>query len=307
MTRDEAHASAFIDINTGLYSDSGSDEKSLSLFDFAVPFGGLANFTAAWEYFAARANVEIPKRRKKTEDINERLEFEPWTNGNETLVTYWGLKRKQGVSLEAIKLAGGRVARWPCYRDEADEKQLGKHKVIALPSYGPQLAAAQPTAWVIFNVTGQPLEVYRGKGQAPDQARMLSIGSTAGTLMGKHALDRLAGNRNSIEVVWKTAGVSDALALLTSIPPELRDSHLVLTNASGECGEVAAWNIELLAGLKVYVIHDLDKAGRVGALKWIQPLSVAASEVRDVLLPGEIAEKHGFDLREWLQGKEATP
>jgi hypothetical protein len=44
----------------GYYSDFGHDRLNLSLFDFAVKFGGLADYMAALRHFAAQVGVVLP-------------------------------------------------------------------------------------------------------------------------------------------------------------------------------------------------------------------------------------------------------
>jgi hypothetical protein len=301
---DERKPSAFIDVNTGLYGDKGpGGESSLSLFDFAVKYGGFHDFKAAFEHFANVAGVETKRHRKKrTEDPDEKLEFEEWNVGNDIRARVWTERFKKGTSLDALKAAGARIAYYPCYKDKkTGEKKRGKNKVIALPCYGEAGAAVEPVAWVLWDLGGRGLRVYRGGGRDDfDLVKMKSIGPTAGAMMNKSALDRLAGDRAGIELVIKTAGPSDMLAMMTAIPPEKRDSILVVCNASGETGEVLPHNVELFTGLRAAVMHDADQAGELGALKWCVPLSGAASEVRHVRLPYEITPKSGKDFRNYV-------
>jgi hypothetical protein len=309
---DESKPSAWIDVNTGLYGAKGEKDPDtasgpLSIFDYAVKYGGYADFSAAFKYFAGRAGVELKGRKKKgPEDPYQKLEFDDWYEGNNTLAEYWCIKHKPGTSLEVLKAAGARIAYYPCWFDKEDKKQRGKYKVIALPCFGPQLATAPPVAWVLYNINGQPLEVWRGKDVPPDLVKMKSCGPTAGTLMNEAAIQRLVTNREGIELVWKTAGPSDMLAMMKAMPEHLRSKHVVVCNAGGEDSDVHHWNVELLAGQAVNVIHDADKTGELGVLKWKQALGIATRELRHVRLPYEIEEKSGLDVRHFFAADAKT-
>jgi len=96
-------------------------------------------------------------------------------------------------------------------------------------------------------------------------------------------------------------GMSDVLAMQEFIPIELRETHLAVTNAGGThetwlVSEVAP----MFAGKKVGLLHDCDIPGQQGAGKWIGQLSPVSESVRNVLLPFEIAESHGKDIRNWI-------
>lgn len=304
---DESKPSAWIDVNTGNYGAKGEKDPdtangTLSIFDFAVKYGGHASFKTAYDYFAAQANVELPKRKRKKgpEDPYEKLDFEDWHDGNIMLATYWCMKHKPGTSVDALKACGARIARYPRWVDKSGEIHLGKNKCIALPCYGPQLLTGQPVAWVLWDISGRKLEVWRGKDVPSDYVKMKSCGPTAGTIMGEAAVRQLTTNRESVELVWKTAGPTDMLALYTAIPQEQRSKHVVICNASGEDGDVHHWNVELLTGLNVNIVHDADRTGELGSAKWTEQLAVPTNELRQVRLPYEIAEKGGLDIRHFF-------
>jgi len=222
----------------------------------------------------------------------------------------WCLKAKPGVTVEAIQAAGGRLAYYPCFRDETTgtiQRRKWAVQVIAVPAYGQDLLAADPVAYVIWDATGAGLRLPGRKGQ-PDQdlAKMLSIGPTAGAMMGLHGLMILADEerRAKVSLAWKTGGPTDLLALWAAIPAERRETDIVVTNASGENGEVMVHQARLLAGLPVAVVHDCDDAGEAGREKWGRSLAGVASEVRQVRLPWQVKRSHGEDIRDYLGGKE---
>lgn len=303
--RDERKPSAFVNVNTGLYCDSGGDREKLSLFDFAVKYGnqGFRDWKEARQHYAEVAGVKLSKSGGAKKNPLDSLELLDWKY-YETLAELWCHKYKPGVTVEALKLAGAVPARYPCWRNKNGEKQLGKYTCVALPCYGDKLLAGGPVAYVIWNMTGPTLELFRGKGVPPTEEKMLSIGLTRGTLMNQFALSRLSDPAVSptIEWVWKSGGPSDMLTLQASIPPDRRDTHLVITNASSETGDVLPNQVAILAGQRVLVAHDADEAGEVGALKWLTALKGVASEARQVRLPWAVQRKSGKDIRDYLRG-----
>jgi len=300
--REDSKASAWIDVNSGLYGDSGSQEKAMSIFDFAIQKGTFPDFKSCYSHYAKVAGVEFKaSQSKKKNSPDDLLQFENWSEGNDTLINLWCMKCKPGITLESVKEAGGKPAYWPCWKNDDGVKQRGRNKVIALPCYGEHKLDQPPQAWVIWSINGRLLEIYQGKDRAPNRVKMVSVGDTAGTLMGSQAINDLCGDdTDGIETVWKTAGPTDMMALMSAIPGARRKSQLVICNASGETGDIASWNVGLLAGQRVNVVGDADKAGEFGATKWINALTVAASELKHVRLPYEISDKSGLDLRHFL-------
>ena len=221
----------------------------------------------------------------------EHLAFLPWS---ETLVQLW-CRRKPPITPEAIRAAGGRLAR---YR--------GQFIVIAIPVWGRHLDRSEPAGWVVMNTAAQGLP-----RKAPDgriewlQKPKLTYGSQPG-LIGD------LGRLKTAAAVWKLEGVTDLLAWLslTDAPAD----HAAMTNANG-CGESPKkWMLDAIAGLDkaraIYVLHDADMPGQRGAVGhtqhgrhktgWGEALAPLASECRNVELPYIVAETHGQDLRDWL-------
>ena len=316
--REDNHPSAWINIQTGYYGDSGSATNSgaytLSLWDFAASHGGFATWQDARKAYAEKAGVAIGSDSAgRTERWRDRLEFIDWAQpGNDVLVNLWCRKHKKGVTLESLKAAGARLAYYPCYRDKktGEQKRLKGHvQVIALPAYGDCLLASDPTAWVIWELTGAMLEVPQpksaDKSAAKQYAKMLSIGDTRNAMMGLAGLVALSDEdrRAKIEIVWKSGGPSDMLAIDAVIRAAgLQDTHVVVTNASGEMGDVSFAQSRLFAGLKTLIVGDADKAGVLGATKWAEMLSRAGVDVEIIDLPYTIRPKHGYDARDFLNG-----
>lgn len=119
------------------------------------------------------------------------------------------------------------------------------------------------------------------------------------------------------DVVWKTEGGTDMLAVLSLIlahdPPI---NHTAVCNACGS-GEspstkgAADWCAQFAGVGEVFVIHDCDKPGQAGATwiesgsgkrrpGWATAIAQHASVVRNVVLPYPIEEAHGKDVRDWI-------
>jgi hypothetical protein len=186
--------------------------------------------------------------------------------------------------------------------------------VIALPCYGAWLLDADPVAWQIFDVTGQHFDTTP-KDTPPTEPRSLakdlSVGPTAGTLMGLSSIMRLCDpeQREKVRLVWWTEGPSDMLALwaaLSVLPEADRETTAVVTHAGGATADVHPHQVKLLAGLRVAVVGDCDDAGVVGVEKRSRALAGIAAEVRQVNLPWPVERKHGKDVRDFLTGEPAA-
>jgi putative DNA primase/helicase len=118
----------------------------------------------------------------------------------------------------------------------------------------------------------------------------------------------------SPEIIWKTEGPTDMLTVLSL---ELPEGHSAVCNVFG-AGEdpnpadgSKQFILEHFRDQIVYVVHDCDVAGQVGAtrcdrtasgrlrLGWAPAIAMVAREVRNVVLPYPIEESHGKDLRDW--------
>ena len=300
--RDERKPSAWVDTTTGRYGDSNPGStgiESASLFDFAIKVGQFTDFKSALHYYADKAGVKLTGGKKKSEG---KLEFQDWDSGNDRLVAIWCAIHKPGTSLDAIKRAGSLVARY--YILNKAGQRFDKNTVIALPCYRPPgLVSVDPVAWVLFDIGGGQFENYHGKGQPPTYSKMISLGKTSGTLMNREAVAHLASGLPT-ELVWKTAGPSDMLALMTAIPSDLRDTHVALSNASGETGGVPDELAKVFAGRRLMICHDRDEAGEAGNRKWLAATAKWTAETRVVTLPYQLRKKAGLDLRDYLNGRE---
>ncbi len=234
---------------------------------------------------------------KESSNPAEHLEFHDW---NELSAAYWCLT-KQPITPAAIQSIGGRLA---TYRKQ--------YQVIALPVWrvvqnasGPQ---QETCGWIIYNATGGTLPKFSKHLTTGEiTTEWLKIKLTAGSQPG--LVGDLASIRSvSTTTIWKVEGPSDLLALLSL---ELPADQAAFTNANGAGEKPAPWMLELLAGRTVHTIHDADKPGQDGAMfktdhqgnqrpGWV-PCLAERSTAKNILLPYEIAETHGKDLRDWIR------
>lgn len=239
------------------------------------------------------AYLGISPSEKKKDDTkpDEHLEFLPW---DKLAVSYWCL-RKKPITPNAVKSVGAEVA---IYR--------GEYKVIAIPVWGEKLDKSKPVGWVIYNITGGTLPKWVKSGSELKQEWVkvkLTQGSEAGIIAN---LSRLA----NAEEVWKVEGPSDLLAFLSFSFVDLPAEVAAFTNANGAKERPATWMAKLCEGKVARVCHDADKPGQDGAIGWTDSIgrhrpgwcdamAATATECRNVVLPYEIQETHGKDLRDF--------
>lgn len=317
--REDRKPSAWINTVSGYWGDSGGKDAaacSMSLWDFAVKSGKFSTWQDARKAYAEKVGVSLKGERKGDKDEKDwriKLDFQTWdTPGNLVLAQGWCI-RKPGVTVEAIRAAGGQMAYYPCWIDsKTKEKKRTRdcRQVIALPCYGAWLLEADPKAWVLWDVTGQQFDVTP-KDTPPTEprqlAKMVSCGPTAGTFVGLSSLMMLCDpeQRERIELVWKVEGPADMLALWASLPPEARETTAIVTQAGGATADIPAHQTKLLAGLRVAVVGDCDEAGQAGAEKWCRALAGVANDTRIVTLPWPVEKSHGKDVRDFLTGDAA--
>jgi hypothetical protein len=292
IDREDSSPSAAVNVGRtsarGRYKDLGGDGLSLGFFDFAARFGGFSDWREARRHFATAANLSLPRGAEPKNPL-DALEFRDWSN---MLVEFF-CDNKRGVTGQAVQEAGGRLAAWP-------KGSARPQSVVAFPGFGDGSLDADPCAWVIMEASGKNIEVFLGKGKVKASRKIHTVGGSRGGLMNVFALARL----ETAEVIWKCEGVSDMLALHGLIAQsEYHGRHVVVTN-SGGCQEAVRpeW-AERFRGRVVYVLHDADRPGQIGAAKWVDGLSKTVAEVRNVVLPYAIEENHGQDVRDWaLEG-----
>lgn len=300
--REDGDASAEINVRSGRYHDFKSGDDC-SLWEFAATKAGRhADWKAAREYYANKAGIDLPSSKSKASDESSEpkargpeahLEWMPW---NDELVQLW-CWTKPPISVESVKANGGRLAMY-----------YGRYPVVALPIY-PDGRLGNPCGWVVWHTGGQSLPVFNGQGNVTAWKKMkMTAGSERGYI-GQWALERIG----KADRVWKVEGPGDVLAGWTATPPDLRETHLFVTNSSG-CGEHPGGPAiaTLFAGKRCGIVHDCDIPGQDGAigsternkLGWAGSIARVAGEARNVVLPFPIVEKKGKDLRDYFcEGK----
>jgi hypothetical protein len=217
---------------------------------------------------------------KSKNDPAKDLEFVEWSS---QLVEFL-ISKRLGITEESLLLAGARMAK---YRRSTT--------VVALPIFGQSLDLENPVGWALLNATGGMLPVFGPDGKQTDQKKIkIAYGSKPG-FIGRHGVERL----RTASRIWKVEGVTDLLALLAVIPASQRDSDVVVTNSNGAM-QCEPWMAGLLATAPSCVVGDCDAPGQAGASLWVQQIAGQGGSTRNVLLPYEVSETHGKDLRDWL-------
>jgi len=265
----------------GTYKEFSGSGHSCSFWEFCSTVAKrFATWQDAREHYRKQAKVAAPGGK----DPNSQLHFRPW---NRSLINTWCL-HKPPVTPEAVEAAGGCLADWP-----AKSRQ---HTVVALPVWESGDPEDTPSGWVVWNKSGRPLPLFQGPGNPPRLVKMLSVSGSRSGLMGRHGLAHLA----DAELVWLVEGPGDMLALMSAIPPDLRDRHVVVTHSGGAMETPRPECVARFAGRRVAVVPDADEPGVAGARRWAAALAAVASEVRVVALPYDVTPDHGKDLRDWF-------
>ena len=270
----------------GTYNEFSGEGRHLTFFDAAAEFGGFADWKEARNHYAKQAGVALPtKREKTTNDHNSKIVPREWIEAIGQIFC----NTKRPITTAAIRQAGGILAGWPASGE--------RFTTVALPIFGAKGPSDPPTGWVIWNVTGQPLQLYQ-RNAPPRPVKMLTVAGSKSGLMGEQAL--AAMQQPGDETVWKCEGPGDMLALMAAIPAEQQAENLVFTNAGGATEHPRPEFLRGLAGRKAVVVMDSDEPGQIGGRRWAEAMAAHAVEVRLVKLPYEITPTHGKDLRDFL-------
>lgn len=229
-------------------------------------------------------------------DPAEHLEFDEAPR--ELAIATWAIS-KPPILPAAVLASGGRIAR---YREQ--------FTVVALPHHSTSSANGSPVGYTLYNQSGGQLPKYPAKS-ATGEARQVEWKKVKVTHGSKPGFIGDLERARTARVIWKVEGPSDCLALLSlaSLPSD----HAVLSNANGAGERPDDWMVEFCRGKIVYVLHDADVPGQRGALGytdargkfrpgWVTLLAPVAAEVRNAVLPFAVAETHGQDLRDYLNG-----
>lgn len=287
--RDDKSPSAAICVATGpqrgRYRDLGGNGDSLGLFDFAAKYGTFGNWEEARRHYGKQAGLlnKFPKKDQERPEDKVAIS-DSWNR----VIVRGLLKAYPGITEESVLACGGKLAKYPA-------KSPQPRYVVAWPAYGPGGCDGEVRGFVVQAADGGKIEIFKGAGNPTDPVKRATIGNSG--LVGRHGLKHL----ENAELVWKVEGISDLLSLQAAIPLELREKHVVITNAGGThetylVKEVAS----MFAGKKVAILHDCDVPGQQGAGNWISALASISDSVRNVVLPFDVSEDHGKDLRDWF-------
>lgn len=248
---------------------------------------------------ADRVGVDLKtgKRTKRKDQVDPSKDLSP-TSWVDLVAGAWCLT-KPPVTIEGLKTAGARLA---FYRK--------RFSVIDLHVIGEGGAVV---GHCLYNAAGGTLPKYTPRADGGWNVEQVKIKLTAGSKQPGWigTVDRLA----TATVVWKVEGPSDVLAICSMC--DLPSDVAVVTNPFG-CGEKPTpWMAKQLAGKTVYVVGDADQPGQAGnieafkdwiksqkvpdagAIGWASAIAYHATEARNVVLPYELTETHGKDIRDW--------
>ena len=279
--------SAGVNVNSGAYVDFSTTKDSLGMFDFSVLHhpNNFADWKEARRYYAKKVGLSKRLPRKEQQE-HFKDSFEPKKMNPRMLRGI--IKRYPQFSEEAILSCGGQLATFP-------KKSTQPSWVICFGCYGKDLLDSAPRGYAVISATGHPIMLYKGDDNPPEPMMKFNKGKSG--IVGL----RTIRDWESVEYVWKVEGLSDVIALENLIPPDERKKHGVITNSSG-AGEVElVYEIApLFSDKKLMVVHDCDQPGQEGAKIWLAATIGIASEAKNVVLPYEIEEKKGKDLRDWI-------
>lgn len=274
---DYAETGGMICNQCGKFSDGIAALQWMTSEDFKTTIQKLADY------------LGVKPIADKSGDLDKDLEFLDWSSA---LVPYFTARRMEGIPAEQVEAAllamGARRA-----------KYKGSIAVYAIPVIGSGLNVDKPDGWIVLDAMGGTVPKCDKSGKEIGTVKAKLVYGSKPGLVNLHAIERLA-TEGLVDTIWKVEGVTDALALWIAIPENLRDRHVVLTNANG-AGEQPKWMASALARAKPHVIHDADDPGEAGAKVWSQEITRNGVDTTIVRLPYEIEPNHGKDLRDWLR------
>lgn len=287
--REDRNPSAAVNVRTGRYRDLGSgDDQSCSLFDLGAKLNISDDWRAVRTMLANQVGVSMTDSHSNGQFVGSNqncrtveqhetpsgpaVEQLRWSDEPLTESNVAGLiANKAPVSVEAIEDAGGRLATWYGF------------DVVVLPAVD---SVGEPTGYLLVRTDGEAFP--QSGGVAKRKAHTLRGSrdgwiAPAGIELAKHA-----------KTIVRVEGWGDALAAY----PHLPDETIVVSNTHG-CGSTRA-DFQIFAGREVVAIGDADRAGQDGLAKFVDKVKPIARSVRVARLPYELTEKHGKDVRDFL-------
>lgn len=263
----------------GLYKDlGGSGDKAISFFELAAKLGSFHDWREARRHYAEKVGVKIPG---DDFDPDDQVHWLPWRRST---VLAWCENYKRGVTVEQLEAFGARLCRWPT-------KSSDPYTCIALPGY--RDADSDAAAWVLYRTDGQEFPAYESPKKKIKARKCHNLKD------GKDAWLNAGGTEawSKASRFWKCEGPTDAIALQAILPP----GELAVSNATGCNSDLARVPLALFSGRPVVIVPDADKPGLTGAEKHSRLIAASgAGESRMIRLPFPVAEKHGKDLRDFV-------
>lgn len=283
--------SAGINVKTGWYRDHGGGGDGMYLYELRHRMGRSPSIEDALKYYAIRAgkidelSVELHARAYAEQNV-ETFGWDPDHPFGGHIGSHTFFQRYPGISAEILGIAGVEYAAWPKNSPEPNY-------CLAFRSYD---SSFNEMGYVLQSIARQGLVKYQGPDRPPQLLNRIVLGSSG--MLNRHGLS--VARSEECQLIIKTEGVSDMLAVQALIPEELRDVISVVTNACG-CRDIPAHALGFFRGKRVVVLHDADVPGQEGAVMWCNALLAVTPYVKNLLLFEEISPDHGRDVRDWIE------
>lgn len=282
--------SAGINVNTGWYRDHGGSGDGLYLYELRHRIGIAATVEDSLKYYAIKAgkidelSVELHARAYAEQNV-ETFGWQSDRPFGGHIGCHTFFDRYPGISAEILGMAGVEYAAWPKNSPEPNY-------CLAFRSYDSDF---NEMGYVLQSISRRGLVKYQGPDRPPQLLNRIVLGSSG--MLNRHGLN--VARSEECQLIIKTEGVSDMLAVQSLIPEELRGVISVVTNACG-CRDIPAHALGFFRGKRVVVLHDSDVPGQEGAVMWCNALLSVTPHVKNLLLFEEISPDHGRDARDWI-------
>ena len=294
IDREDNNPSAAVNIGQdpnlrGRYKDHGGSGISMGMWDFAARYGSFSDWQDARKHYGRSTNLsnKFPKADQRLSIYSFEPRATQPADQQFDLYTQQLVAAYPGTSARALRACGAVYGKYPC---KAPHPQW----VAAIPTFGPYLQDGGIKGYQVAAVDGGPVLRYRGKDAPPDRVKRLTLGNDG--LMG---LDGIQKIQNGCQHVLKMGGYSDLLAAQDVVMET--GIELAVVSGAGEGARHYLDNIApVFAGCAVYVVHDADEPGQIGAKAWVGALRNAGVTAGRLKLPFPVTERRGLDLRDWL-------
>ena len=202
----------------------------------------------------------LEARRQRRRDLAKQLQRHRVELSEKNIGGF--LERKRPATLESVKAAGGLLAYWPA-------GSYQQHLCVVFSAYRVRGIAE---GVILYRADGLD---FPAMGKLPARKTHTVRGSRDGWV-AVGGFEQL----NHANVVWRTEGIPDALAL----HPHLPDAHVVVSNICG-AGAAAKCALGVFKDKTVFVVPDADIAGEIGAAAFAEKVAKIARDVRIVNLP----------------------